>query len=102
MNSVQVQHSNVYDDTYTSGDSAGNTFNLGAAGADTTIYIAIKDNGYDLAAVSGASVVVGDGTDRIGYTAGGSDALGLPYQKVFNVFKLDTSDAAASPWHSRR
>jgi len=96
-NSVQVQHSNVYDDTYTSGDSAGATFNLGAAGADTTIYIAIKDNGYDLANVVGAGVVVGDGTDRIGYSAGGSDALGLPYQKVFNVFKLDTSDAAANP-----
>jgi len=44
-NSVQVQHSNVYDDTYTTGDSAGATFNLGAAGADTTIYIGIKDNG---------------------------------------------------------
>jgi hypothetical protein len=96
-NSVQVQHSNTYDDTYTTGDSAGNTFNLGAAGADTTIYIAIKDNGYDTASVSGVSVVVGDGTDRIGYTSGGSDALGLPYQKVFNIFKMDTSDAAANP-----
>jgi hypothetical protein len=96
-NSVQVQHSNTYDDTYTTGDSAGATFNLGAAGADTTIYIAIKDNGYDLANVVGAGVVVGDGTDRIGYSAGGSDALGLPYQKVFNIFKLDTSDAAANP-----
>jgi hypothetical protein len=96
-NSVQVQHSNTYDDTYTTGDSAGATFNLGAAGADSTFYIAIKDNGYDLANVVGAGVVLGDGTDRIGYSAGGSDALGLPYQKVFNIFKLDASDAAANP-----
>ena len=96
-NSVQVQHSNTYDDTYTSGDSAGATFNLGAAGADSTFYIAVKDNGYDLTAVSGVSVVFGDGTDRIGYTAGGSDALGLPYQKVFNIFKVDLNQAAAAP-----
>jgi hypothetical protein len=38
--SIEVQHSNVYDDTYTSGDSAGATFNLGAAGADSTFYSA--------------------------------------------------------------
>lgn len=94
-NSVQVQHSNVYDDTYTSGDSAGATFNIDLS--DSTVYIPIKDNGYDLANVVGAGIVFGDGTDRIGYSAGGSDALGLPYQKVFNVFKLDGSDAAANP-----
>lgn len=94
-NSVQVQHSNVYDDTYTTGDSAGATFNIDLS--DSTIYIAIKDNGYDVAAVVGAGIVIGDGTDRIGYSAGGSDALGLPYQKVFNIFKLDGSDATANP-----
>lgn len=94
-NSVQVQHSNVYDDTYTTGDSAGATFNIDLS--DSTIYIAIKDNGYDVAAVVGAGIVIGDGTDRIGYSAGGSDALGLPYQKVFNIFKLDGADATANP-----
>ena len=94
-NSVQSQHSNTYDDTYTSGDSGGTTFNLNFS--DQTVYIAIKDNGYDTASVAGIQIVFGDGTDRIGYTAGGSDALGLPYQKVFNIFKLDGSDAAANP-----
>lgn len=94
-NSVQTKHSNAYEDTYTSGDSAGATFNLNLS--DQTIYIAIKDNGYDVAEVVGAGIVLGDGTDRIGYSAGGSNALGLPYQKVFNVFKLDGSDAAANP-----
>jgi hypothetical protein len=95
--SIEVQHSNVYDDTYTSGDSAGATFNLGAAGADSTFYIMVKDNGIDLASAAGAMVVFGDGTDRIGYTAGGSDALGLPYRRIFYGFKVDASDAAANP-----
>jgi len=42
-------------------------------------------------------IVVGDGTDRIGYTVGGSDAVGLPYASQYIFFKLDTSDAAANP-----
>ena len=95
--SIQSQHSNTYDDTYTSGDSAGNTFNLGAAGADTTIYLGVKDNLMNTIANAGGMIVVGDGTDRIGYTVGGSDAVGLPYKNQYIFFKLDTSDAAASP-----
>lgn len=94
-NSVQAKHSNAYEDTYTTGDSAGSTFSLDLS--DSTVYIAIKDNGYDLSTVVGAGIVLGDGTDRIAYSAGGSDALGMPYQKVFNIFKLDGSDAAANP-----
>lgn len=94
-NSVQTKHSNAYEDTYTTGDSAGATFSLNFS--DQTVYIAIKDNGYDLSSAAGACIVLGDGTDRIGYTAGGSDALGMPYQKVFNIFKVDGSDAAANP-----
>jgi hypothetical protein len=94
-NSIQAKHSNAYEDTYTSGDSAGATFNLNFS--DQTVYIAIKDNGYDVAEVVGGGIVFGDGTDRIGYSAGGSNALGMPYQKVFNIFKLDGSDAAANP-----
>lgn len=95
--SIQAQHSNTYDDTYTSGDSAGATFNLGAAGADITMYMGIKDNLMQLAAAAGAMLVFGDGTDRIGYTAGGSDAVGLPYKNQYIFFKVDTSDAAANP-----
>jgi len=99
-NSVQVQHSNVYDDTYAIEDSADATFALDLS--NSTIYIAVKDNGYDVAEVVGAGVVVGDtgGTDRIGYQAGGSNALGLPYQKVFNVFKIDLSETDANPGSS--
>jgi hypothetical protein len=94
-NSVQVQHSNVYDDTYATVDSAAASFNLDLSAS--TVYVAVKDNGYDVAEVVGAGVVVGDGTDRIGYQAGGSNALGLPYQKVFNVFKIDLSETDANP-----
>lgn len=93
--SVQVQHSNVYDDTYTSGDSAGSTFNIDLS--DAMVWIMVKDNGIDTAANAGAMVVLGDGTDRIGYTAGGSDAVGLPYAKLFNGFKIDGSQATANP-----
>lgn len=95
--SVQAQHSNTYDDTYTSGDSAGATFNLGAAGADTTIYMGVKDNLMTTISAAGGMIVLGDGTDRIGYTIGGSDAVGLPYANQYIFFKLDTSDAAATP-----
>lgn len=95
--SVQAQHSNTYDDTYTSGDSAGATFNLGAAGADTTIYLGVKDNLMTTISAAGGMIVLGDGTDRIGYTIGGSDVVGLPYTNQFIFYKLDTSDAAATP-----
>ena len=95
--SVQAQHSNTYDDTYTSGDSAGATFNLGAAGADTTVYLGVKDNLMTTISAAGGMIVLGDGTDRIGYTIGGSDAVGLPYANQYIFFKLDTSDAAATP-----
>ena len=93
--SVQVQHSNVYDDTYTSGDSAGATFNLDLS--DSTVWIVVKDNGLDVAANAGAEIVLGDGTDRIGYTAGGSDAVGLPLAEQFLGFKIDVSQALAAP-----
>jgi hypothetical protein len=95
--SVEAQHSNVYDDTYTSGDSAGNTFNLGSAGADTTIYMGIKDNLMQAIAAAGGTIVLGDGTDRIGYTCVGGDVVGLPYANQFFFCKLDTSVAAAAP-----
>jgi hypothetical protein len=93
--SIQVQHSNVYDDTYTSGDSAGATFNLDLS--DSQVWIVIKDNGLDVAANAGAEIVLGDGTDRIGYTAGGSDAVGIPLSEQFLGFKIDVSQALASP-----
>lgn len=93
--SVQAQHSNTYDDTYTSGDSAGATFSLDFS--DTTVYLGVKDNLMALDSVAGGMIVLGDGTDRIGYTIGGSNAVGLPYANQYIFFKLDGSDAVANP-----
>ena len=93
--SIETQHSNVYDDTFTNADSTDTVFDLDFS--DQTIYMAIKDNLFDELAVAGAMIVLGDGTDRIGYTVGGRDAVGMPYANQYAAFKLDGSDAAASP-----
>ncbi len=92
---VETQHSDVYDDTFTVGDSAGAVFDIDFT--DQTIYMAIKDNLFDALAVAGAMIVLGDGTDRIGYTVGGRDAVGMPYANQYAIFKLDGSDAVANP-----
>lgn len=92
---IDVQHSNVYDDTFTNADSADVAFDLDWS--DTTIYLGVKDNLLDEFASAGAMIVLGDGTDRIGYTVGGRDAVGLPYANQYIFFKLDGSDAAANP-----
>jgi hypothetical protein len=93
--SVQVLHSNVYDDTYTTTDSGGTSLNLNLS--DATVYMLIKDDGVDTDSVAGMQIVLGDGTDRIGYTTGGSDATGVPIRRQFYSLKLDGSDAAANP-----
>lgn len=93
--SIETQHSNVYDDTYTNADSADAAFDIDLS--DQTVYMAIKDNLFDEVAVAGAMIVLGDGTDRIGYTVGGRDAVGMPYANQYAIFKLDGSDAAANP-----
>lgn len=81
-------------------DSAGATFNLDLS--DSTIYINIKDNLNDTFGNLGALVVLNDGADGgggdcIGYTAGGSDAVGLPYRRQYHAFKLDVSEPVATP-----
>ena len=81
-------------------DSAGATFNLDLS--DSTIYICIKDNLSDTFANLGGLIILNDGADGgggdcIGYTAGGSDAVGLAYQKRYHAFKLDVSEPVATP-----
>lgn len=93
--SIQTQHSDTYDDTYTTGDSGGSTFDLDFS--DTTIWVNVKDNLLSNSNVCGASIVLGDGTDRIGYMVGGQNAPGVGYRKQFIIFALDGSDAAANP-----
>ena len=98
--SVEVQHSNNNDRTSTTGDSAGSTFNLDFS--DTTVYILVKDNLIDTYEQStggngGAQLVLGDGTDLIGYPVGGNNAVGLPLTPFYNCYKLDVSVVVASP-----
>jgi len=98
--SVDVQHSDNNDRTSTTGDSAGSTFNVNMA--DMTFYLVTKDNLVDTFAASvggngGQQIVLGDGTDLIGYPVGGSDARGLPLRRQFNAFKLDVSEVVATP-----
>jgi len=94
--SVDTQHSNVFDDTYTTGDSAGATFNIDMS--DMTLYGVVKDSLVDEYASGGSLLVIGDGTDRIGYYTGGDDAVGLPgLPFFFTCFKLDVSVQVAAP-----
>jgi hypothetical protein len=93
--SVQFLHSNVYDHTYTVDDSGGTTLAINAT--DITYYILVKANGWSTYSVAAQNLVLGDGTDEIGYATGGSDATGVPLQKQFYAIKLDCSDAAANP-----
>ena len=93
--SVQALHSNVYDDTYTIDDSAGALLNIDMT--DVTVYLIAKDDGLGLAAVASAMIVLGDNVDRIGYTVGGSDAIGMPVRRQFSSYKLDVSVVIAAP-----
>jgi hypothetical protein len=93
--SVQMLHSNVYDHTYTVDDSGGTTLAIDMS--DVTYYILVKANGWSTYSVAAQNLVLGDGTDEIGYATGGSDAPGIPLQKQFATLKLDCSDAAANP-----
>jgi len=93
--SVQFLHSNVYDHTYTVDDSAGTALSINMS--DVTYYILVKANGWSTYSVAAQNLVLGDGTDEIGYATGGSDATGVPIQKQFYSLKLDCSDAAANP-----
>ena len=93
--SIETQHSDVYDDTFTNADSGDTAFDIDLS--DQTVYMGIKDNLFDEVANAGAMIVLGDGTDRIGYTVGGRDAVGMPYANQYAIFKLDGSDAAANP-----
>jgi hypothetical protein len=93
--SVQFLHSNVYDHTYTVDDSGGTLLSINMT--DVTYYILVKANGWSTYSVAAQNLVLGDGTDEIGYATGGSDATGVPIQKQFYSIKLDCSDAAANP-----
>lgn len=92
---VKAQHSNNDDELYTTTNSAGTGLNIDMS--DVTAYILLKDSLVQTFANRGVQIVLGDGTDRIGYSVGGSDAQGIPVGPFFNVFKLDVSEIVATP-----
>jgi len=93
--SVDVQHSDNDDRTTTTTDSAGATFNIDMS--DMTTYLNVKDGLQDDFTSGGVQVVLGDGTDLIGYAVGGNDSIGLQFPPFFNAFKLDVSVIVTTP-----
>lgn len=93
--SIEAQHSNSDEETFTNQDSVGSTFNLDWS--DTTVYMLIKDNLVDTFANGGVQWIIGDGTNRVGYDVGGNDAVGLTLKTGFVSFRMDVSAAAATP-----
>jgi hypothetical protein len=98
--SVETQHSVNNDRTSTTTDSAGTTLALDLT--DATVYILVKDNLLDTFEKTtpgngGAQIVLGDGTDLIGYPVGGNNAVGMSLPFFFTAFKLDVSEVVATP-----
>ncbi len=94
--SIEVQHSNANATTYTSQTSGGGgTFNLNLS--NSTVYVLLKDSLVNSFANGGVQIVLGDGTDRIGYYVGGNNAVGLSLSPFFQVYKLDVSVIVTTP-----
>ena len=95
-NGLSTQLSDTEEHMYTTEDSVGaGTFNIDLS--DSTIYLLVKDNLGEPFANSGVMIVIGDGTDRIGYDVGGNDAIGLLLPTYFQCYKLDVSVVVAAP-----
>ncbi|KPL29020.1 MAG: hypothetical protein AMJ72_00235 [Acidithiobacillales bacterium SM1_46] len=92
---VRAQHSNNDDELYTTTDSGGTGLNIDLS--DATAYVLLKDALPQTFANRGVQILLGDGTDRIGYSVGGNDAQGMPVGPFFNVYKLDVSEIVAAP-----
>jgi len=91
--SIDIQHTNTaggneMDTTQTSG--GGGTFSVDMG--DRTYYFMLKDNLVDTFANAGIMALLGDGTDKVGFAIGGSDAVGMPIPPFYNVYKLDASN----------
>lgn len=93
---LSTQLSDTEEHMYTTQDSVGaGTFNIDLS--DSTVYLLVKDNLGEPYANSGVMIVLGDGTDRIGYDVGGNDAIGLLLPTYFQCYKLDVSVFVATP-----
>jgi len=65
--------------------------------SDAVLYGLIKDNLVDTYANQGIQLVIGDGTDLIGYDVAGADAQGIPLENYYFGIKLDVSVIVATP-----
>lgn len=94
--SIQGQHSNTDEASFTNDDSAGNPFSIDMT--DVTIYFMLKDNLVDTYANGGIQFVVQETTaDRVGYDIGGNDAPGVELPLGFRCLKADGSVLDATP-----
>ncbi len=80
------QAANAQEHMYTT--SIGGTRNL----SNAQVWMLIKDNLVQTRTNGGVDVVIGDGTNRIGYQVGGYDSVGLPISFFFNSYRLDVSN----------
>lgn len=95
-NSLSSQFGETIREMYTTEDSVNTgTFNIDLS--DSTFYWLVKDNLVETFANGGMGLILGDGTDRIGYYAGGNDATGCPLNTFYNGYKLDISVVVATP-----
>ena len=95
-NSLTTQLSNVDEQMSTTQESVGaGTFSLDWT--DTTVYLLVKDNLNAARSVGGVKIVIGDGSNLIGYSVGGYDDPGLPLEFFFYCYKLDVSDRVTTP-----
>ena len=60
------------------------------------VTLLVKDNLIDTESLGGIQVVVGDGTNRIGYHVGGVDNIGLVLYGAYVAYRLDLSNVPTS------
>jgi hypothetical protein len=92
-NSISTQHSNTDEHMYTTENSVGGgTFSVDWS--DVTLYLILKDNLVETTANGGVQIVIGDGTDRVGFGSGGNDDTGIQLDVFWNSYKYDTTTTA--------
>lgn len=86
---ISTQHSNT-DERASTTNVTGSPVNL----SDATVYGLVKDNLLQTRTNGGLQIVLGDGTDLIGYGAGGNDDTGIQLDVFWNQYKFDTTTTA--------
>lgn len=98
-NAITTQHDINDEHIYTTEDSL-NTGTFSLNWSDSTIYLLVKDNLLNTEANGGAQIVIGDGTDRVGFAVGGNDNPGMPLSVFWNAYKLDVTERANAVYNN--